>query len=341
MNTTLGKRISSHRKRLGLTQEQLAEQLDLTAQAISKWENDLSCPDISVLPKLADIFNITIDDLLGHNAKSQVYQTTVVASEPKSSGFEYNSDTGKLDFHWDGPKLTGIGLACWILVTGTLYLVSQLIAIEVTLWNILWSSLLLIFGLFGLYPKFSAFRLGCTLAGAYFLADQMRLLSFHLNSGVIVAVWILIFGFGLLAEVIRKHHKNYTHGKDHNRNHTHRKICNDYKVDGNCFTYDASFGDSFQMIEMDKLQCGHISTNFGDYTVDFSGINALEAKCTVHADCNFGCLRILIPNQFLVCADSSTSFAGFDIQGQPDIMPTGTIFLTADVSFGEISVQYI
>ena len=50
MEETLGKRIMRHRKALGLTQDQLAEQLGITAQAVSKWENDQSCPDIAMLP---------------------------------------------------------------------------------------------------------------------------------------------------------------------------------------------------------------------------------------------------------------------------------------------------
>ena len=65
MEQTLGKRIMHHRKRMGLTQDQLAEKLGVTAQAVSKWENDQSCPDITMLPKLADIFGISVDALLG------------------------------------------------------------------------------------------------------------------------------------------------------------------------------------------------------------------------------------------------------------------------------------
>ena len=44
MEETLGARITFHRKRLGMTQDKLAEQLGVTAQAVSKWENDQSCP---------------------------------------------------------------------------------------------------------------------------------------------------------------------------------------------------------------------------------------------------------------------------------------------------------
>ena len=66
MEQTLGKRIMENRKRLGWTQDRLAEQMGVSAQAVSKWENDQSCPDISLLPKLAELFGITVDELLGH-----------------------------------------------------------------------------------------------------------------------------------------------------------------------------------------------------------------------------------------------------------------------------------
>ena len=55
--------LSALRKKNHLTQEQLADRLGLTFQAVSKWENGLSCPDISLLPELAGIFGVTVDDL--------------------------------------------------------------------------------------------------------------------------------------------------------------------------------------------------------------------------------------------------------------------------------------
>lgn len=56
------KKISELRKMAGLTQEQLAEQMGITYQAVSKWENGIACPDIMLLPKLADVFKIQIDE---------------------------------------------------------------------------------------------------------------------------------------------------------------------------------------------------------------------------------------------------------------------------------------
>lgn len=64
MNTTLGKRISTLRREKELKQDELAEKLGVSSQAVSKWENDQTCPDISLLPLLANIFNISVDELL-------------------------------------------------------------------------------------------------------------------------------------------------------------------------------------------------------------------------------------------------------------------------------------
>ncbi len=59
----LGDNIASFRRFTGLTQELLAEQLGVTSQAVSKWERQLSCPDVSLLPAMADIFGVSIDEL--------------------------------------------------------------------------------------------------------------------------------------------------------------------------------------------------------------------------------------------------------------------------------------
>ena len=64
MEMTLGKRIAMLRRRKELKQEELANMLDITAQAVSKWENDQTCPDISLLPELARILGVSVDELL-------------------------------------------------------------------------------------------------------------------------------------------------------------------------------------------------------------------------------------------------------------------------------------
>ena len=64
MNETLGKRIAALRRDKELKQDELAEKLDVTPQAVSKWENDQTCPDILLLPLLAETLGVSIDELL-------------------------------------------------------------------------------------------------------------------------------------------------------------------------------------------------------------------------------------------------------------------------------------
>ena len=88
MEETLGKRITQNRRRLNMTQDKLAEQLGVTAQAVSKWENDLSCPDITMLPKLADIFDISTDALLGIPPKNQVFEAEIIREDAEDDAAE-------------------------------------------------------------------------------------------------------------------------------------------------------------------------------------------------------------------------------------------------------------
>ncbi len=64
MDMTIGKRIALLRKEKGLTQEDLANAMGVSPQAVSKWELGQTCPDISALPKLADLLEVTVDELL-------------------------------------------------------------------------------------------------------------------------------------------------------------------------------------------------------------------------------------------------------------------------------------
>ncbi|MDE7284121.1 MAG: methyltransferase domain-containing protein [Lachnospiraceae bacterium] len=68
-----GEVISKRRKELGLTQNQLAKSLNISFQAISKWENGTTFPDVTMLPKLAAALNTTVDALLGYRGVAADY----------------------------------------------------------------------------------------------------------------------------------------------------------------------------------------------------------------------------------------------------------------------------
>lgn len=68
---TLGQKIAELRKSKNMTQLELANKLNITDKAVSKWERDISCPDINTFPKLAEILSVSVDELLQANASGK------------------------------------------------------------------------------------------------------------------------------------------------------------------------------------------------------------------------------------------------------------------------------
>lgn len=62
---TIGERIKELRKKNDMTQEKLADYFGVSYQAVSKWENDITCPDISMILPLTRLLHVTADKLLG------------------------------------------------------------------------------------------------------------------------------------------------------------------------------------------------------------------------------------------------------------------------------------
>lgn len=77
--TTMGQLIAAKRKELGLTQQELADKMGVTDKAVSKWERDLSCPDVSTIPHLAEELGLTPDELLGASKAEKNIKTSPAA----------------------------------------------------------------------------------------------------------------------------------------------------------------------------------------------------------------------------------------------------------------------
>ena len=120
MKKTLGTIIAELRKQRGMTQLELAEQMGVTDKAESKWERDLSCPDINTLPNLAEILGVSVEDLLQAKKgepvpKKDVYEITetVLKGITLAMGVAVTVLTilDALDVK-SGMMLLGMGLAC-------------------------------------------------------------------------------------------------------------------------------------------------------------------------------------------------------------------------------------
>ena len=83
MEMTIGKRIAALRREKNLKQDDLAQMLEVSPQAVSKWENDQTCPDISLLPKLAKILGVSVDELLSGKQELQPVVTLVPEEQRK------------------------------------------------------------------------------------------------------------------------------------------------------------------------------------------------------------------------------------------------------------------
>lgn len=77
MKKTLGTMIAELRKQQGMTQLELAEKMGVTDKAVSKWERDLSCPDIHSIPNLAQILGVSVEDLMQTKKEAQPSESKV------------------------------------------------------------------------------------------------------------------------------------------------------------------------------------------------------------------------------------------------------------------------
>ena len=332
MNQSLGKQISTRRKALGLTQDQLAEKLGVTAQAVSKWENDQSCPDITTLPRLAEIFGISVDTLLGRTEQEVIHQATI---ENKQSG----EDGDVWDFIYDKTHRTGIGFALFLLSCGLLWLLSSIFEADVGLWSIAWPTALLITGVMLLLRRFSFLRLMCAALGGYFLLNNFNLLPESLlDKNLLWPIILVVFGAGLLLDAFRKPKKGgFRFVHRFNRKDAAKNNC---QISADHFDFSASFSEKHNVITMDVLRYGSISTNFGEYTIDLSGVRTVTPGCELEISNSFGELTLLVPSRFQLLCDNSTAFGDIDIKGV-GTGTEGTITLDASCSFGEINIRYI
>ena len=120
---TFGAALAALRKERGMTQLELAEKMGVTDKAVSKWERDLSLPDVNTIPKLAELFGLTVDELMqgegkprssgGRGRKASQIACLACKGIAAGAGIEVVvlSLLGLLDTV-SAIRMLGIGLAC-------------------------------------------------------------------------------------------------------------------------------------------------------------------------------------------------------------------------------------
>ena len=120
MKKTLGTMIAELRKQHGMTQLELAEKMGVTDKAVSKWERDLSCPDINSIPNLAEILGVSVEELMQVKKEAEVPVSKVaeiMEIAPKAVAMAMGvavtvlTILNELDVK-SGMVMLGIGLTC-------------------------------------------------------------------------------------------------------------------------------------------------------------------------------------------------------------------------------------
>lgn len=326
---TLGKRIAFHRKRMGMTQEQLAERVGVSPQAVSKWEHDLSCPDISTLPTLAEIFGVTTDELLGNaSAKQSVHAAEVVNKKDSERHVEINVGTR-----------AGLWFAIYILFIGSLFLARAIVPLDISPWRILWASALFIGGVGAINRKYPFFPIGVSLVGAYFLLAAIFPQQFSLGWSIVIPICLLYWGISLLVDVLRGKHKIGSHVTVNGEKPQER---HEYRCENGDLFCEEAFGSRRTVVSSEMLHGGSVDTSFGDYVLDFSECATVSEDCRLSVEVSFGNLTMLIPERFCVKLEGEeTRFSGINISGKPAINCNGYIIIEPDVSFGGLKIKYI
>lgn len=345
---TLGKRIAALRKEKGMTQEQLAEKVGVSAQAVSKWENDVSCPDITLLPLLADLFGVSVDELLG----VKPVEPHVIILDKEEAPKEEKKGKGSFSFEWNkhtakwGTVATCIGLilvCLFFLLHSMANLFPYIETEELTLkgWNYIWPLLIFTLGLSSVKSNI-AFGAAMMTFGGYEFVRRV-LLGYQITTlpavpwyvvlliGAIVTLLGIIFG---KIYVTRAKTSEYKQNSD-------RKPTLEYSDDNNFLKADMSFGNSYITYDRDVLCGGSIDSNFGDYTIDLRNVITFAQDCLLKVDQNFGNITILLPQQVRLVKSSDTSFGAVTVTGDPDADATQTLIIRADVNFGSLQVKYL
>lgn len=337
---TMGKRIAMLRKQNGMTQDQLAERVGVSAQAVSKWENDISCPDISILPKLAETLGVTTDELLG----VRPVEPRVVVVESDKSHAKDTQKKQNYTFHWNSGGKSAIFWGLLLALAGVALLLEQLglwpLEGRPTFWGIVWPAALLGLGVAWMCKRFSLFNLAIALLGLYYLLFNLGVIAFTLTWGMIWPTLLVLFGLSILIDQLfpdrrKKHHVTWT-----DEDGSEREPVIDYSDDDGYVRFDCSFADASQVVALEEFVGGDVDISFGKATIDLTNCRRFAAGAKLKLDVSFGSGIIRLPRSVRVQQNVDRAFGSATVVGEPDADAPYTLFVKGDASFGSITLRY-
>lgn len=326
---TMGKRIMQLRKEKGFTQEQLAEKMGVSAQAVSKWENDVSCPDISILPNLAEVLGVTTDELLGVKPIEPHVVIVDSQSEKKKGSKGYT-------FDWNiGFKKDGMWFAVLIIVLGLAFLMQRVGGLSFGVWGIVWPAVIIGLGLSWCIRRFSIFSLGVVALGTYFLLFNLQVITIVLTWGIIWPSLLILLGLAIIFEAIRPHKRKWREYCDG----SHKQVI-DYNEENGFVHYDCSFCDEDRKLVLDELTGGDIDLSFGKCVLDLTEVKHVKNGAVLDMDVSFGSCDLVVPRSFKVLVRSDKAFGSVQTFGSADSNAAEVLAVKGDVSFGNLNIRY-
>lgn len=318
---TMGKRIMALRKAAGMTQEQVAEQLGVSPQAVSKWENDVSCPDVAMIPRIARLFGVSTDELLGLGA---------------SVSPAYTSGSRVSGAHSSPSAAHGIGFGLLLIVLGIAYLVSRKINTTFNIWGILWPTVLFGLGVAAALEHRSAFFLGVAGLGFYYLlANLGQKMPFEMSWSVAVPVALILFGLDL---VLKKLFPSFFDKEDSRQWDGGKSAVRSFSCENGFVSCSSVFCENILSADACDITGGRIKTSFGHCVLDLSACTfAPDTRFTIET--SFGSLELILPRNVRVSSSVEAAFGSVDTKGHPD-GAGATLTLCGSTAFGETQIRY-
>ncbi len=329
---TMGKRISDLRKGKGMTQEQLAQLLGVTPQAVSKWENDLSCPDISILPQLAEALGVTTDELLGRTP------LRISEGSDKCNGKGHAHVSVRLRLN----QAEKIIFALLLMGIGVIFLLNAFHVIElgegVTFGSVLWPFLVACMGVMACRSELNPISIGLFLFGVYMLLFNLGIIpaQYKLTWAMAWPVALILIGVTILLHFLLPKRKKEG-GIFEVEKSDPVFDCTD---ESGFIRIDSAFTSQTKCVETGAPFTGaKIDSSFGSLVLDLSQAE-IQNGALIDADVSFGSLTVRLPAFVGANAACKTAFGGYDCPpGNPDAEIK--VSLNGDVSFGKIEVEYV
>lgn len=348
---TMGRRIAAQRKKMGLTQEQLSQRLGVTPQAVSKWENDLCCPDISILPELARELEMSVDALLGQDnqeekadRQSGKKQYIVIKKETEGEEDTMNDSTkekGNFSLRFKLNDKWGVLLMALLLVgAGVLFLLQEVgiltLAEDINLWGILWPLLVLAAGISALPSDINACTLGIVVFGLYKLLYNLGLLpvSWDLTWSMAWPIILILVGLTVLQNAVFPKKKR----KNKSAPNVQRNTVSDCEYADGVLRVECAFGSMNPRPE-GPFTGGAAEVSFGECTLDLTGCESFAENATLKVAVSFGQMTVIVPKTVRVKLDSESAF-GSSSAPSPVEGTTCTLLVKGDCSFGHLQVKY-